>query len=217
MVTTKKVYEKKVLNFGTQKSCGKKCPWNKKSLEIKSYHFRTLFFRTFFLVSVQCMGTKDVYYHAKKRAIDIKTPLVIFNMQKKVLFIKNVSDLTSFSQDYGLFFLQDFNFCDLISWDVFYFREKSSKNLKLRTLFPVTFCPRTLDNWDFFTKSYFFQVFFQKLFFRWLSLINSTKMHWNVNLREIKKQQNNFISAAEKPVIASFEHKINCEIRSGLW
>ena len=52
------------------------------------------------------MGTKDVYYHAKKRAIDIKTPLVIFNMQKKVLFIKNVSDLTSFSQDYGLFFFR---------------------------------------------------------------------------------------------------------------
>ena len=44
-------------------------------------------------------GTKDVYNHAKKGAIDIETPLDIFNMQmlRKKSFYKNVSDLTSFS------------------------------------------------------------------------------------------------------------------------
>ena len=28
----------------------------------------------------------------------------------------------------------------------YYFREKSPRNLKLRTLFPMTFCPRTSQN-----------------------------------------------------------------------
>ena len=44
-VSVKKVFGNKVLNFGT-KSCGKS-PWNKNSLEIKSYHFETLFSITF--------------------------------------------------------------------------------------------------------------------------------------------------------------------------
>ena len=39
-------------------------------------------------------------------------------------------------------------------------RKKSPKNLKLRTPFPVTCCPRTSENWDFFTKV-LFPVFFQ--------------------------------------------------------
>ena len=41
--------------------------------------------------SRKCMGTKDVYNHAKKGEIDKETLLAIFNMQilrKKVLFIK---------------------------------------------------------------------------------------------------------------------------------
>ena len=40
----KKVFGNKVLNFGT-----KKVLWNKKPLEIKSYHFETLCSGTFFL------------------------------------------------------------------------------------------------------------------------------------------------------------------------
>ena len=57
------------------------------------------------------MVTKDVYNHAKQDA----------DALKKSSFYENVSDLTSFSQDLRFFFFgyifQDFNSCDLISWD----------------------------------------------------------------------------------------------------
>jgi len=71
------------------------------------------------------MGTKDVYNHGKDRGLILKIPRAIYNMQmhrRKGLFTKKVSDL--FSQDLELFpwffflqiyFLQDFNSCDLIS------------------------------------------------------------------------------------------------------
>ena len=90
-VSVKKVFGNKVLNFGT-KSCGKS-PWNKNSLEIKSYQFETLFSTNFILLPVwfyaktspenksyfsrKCMGTKDVYNNAKKGQLILKTPLAI--------------------------------------------------------------------------------------------------------------------------------------------
>ena len=43
----KKSFRRKVLKFHTKKSCGKS-PFFKKSPEIKSYQFETLFSRTFF-------------------------------------------------------------------------------------------------------------------------------------------------------------------------
>ena len=57
-------------------------------------------------------GTKDVYNHAKNGAIDIETPLDIFNMQmlRKKSFYE-----TAKTWD---FFLQDFNSGDLISCDL---------------------------------------------------------------------------------------------------
>ena len=39
--------------------------------------------------------------------------------------------------------------------------KKSQRNLKLRFLFPMTYCSWTLENWDFFIKVF---NFFQKLF-----------------------------------------------------
>ena len=75
------------------------------------------------------MGTKDVYNHAKKGAIDIKknTHMAIFKVQmhKKSLFYENVLDLTSFSQDIGLYFL-----CFFFFGYIFF-----------RTLFPVILFP----------------------------------------------------------------------------
>ena len=41
---------------------------------------------------------------------------------------------------------------------MFTIKEKSRRNLK--TLFPVTFCPRTSENLDFFTKVFIFRFVF---------------------------------------------------------
>ena len=40
--------------------------------------------------------------------------------------------------------------------------KKSPRNLKLRTFFPVTFCPRTSENWDYIYQSFYFQVYFSR-------------------------------------------------------
>ena len=66
----KKSLRKKILNFGTNEVLRKISPCNK-----KSYHFETLFSRTFFIqkrprkksyYSRKCMGTVDVYNHTKR-------------------------------------------------------------------------------------------------------------------------------------------------------
>ena len=75
------------------------------------------------------MGTKDVYNHAKKGQLIFKKTMAIFKIQMhKKSFFENVFDLTSFSQDLGLFFL-DFFFFGYIFF---------------RTLFPVILLPDTL-------------------------------------------------------------------------
>ena len=58
------------------------------------------------------MGTKDIYNHGKKGAIDIKTPMAIFKIQmhRKKKCYEKVLELTSFSQDLGLLFLGFFFF-----------------------------------------------------------------------------------------------------------
>ena len=113
-----------------KKSC------EKKSFEIKSYHFETLFPRTFlwlqydfiqkrprkkFYFSRKCMGTKDVNNHAKKGAIDT---LDIFDMQmfrKKSFLQKRLGLNLIFTMTYKpnqVFFSSKlYNSCDLISWD----------------------------------------------------------------------------------------------------
>ena len=108
----------------------------------------------------KCMGTKDVYKHGKKELI-LKTPLAILNMQmhrRKVLFMKTSKNWSHFPN----FFIQDFNLCDFISWDLIdsphFILGKSPRNLNLRTLFPVT-----SGNWDFLSK-FLFPGIFQKLF-----------------------------------------------------
>ena len=59
----------------------------------------------------KCMGTKDVYNHAKKEEIVNKNTHCYINNTDayKNLFKINVLDFTSFSQDSGLFFLVFFS------------------------------------------------------------------------------------------------------------
>ena len=97
-----------------------KSPCYKKSLEIKSYHFVTLFFMTFlsqkrprkkspFIVE-NAWWTKDVYNHAKKGAIDIKKhPRPYSKYRCKSLFLWNRLRLNLiYSQDFflGFFFFK---------------------------------------------------------------------------------------------------------------
>ena len=100
--------------FWHLKSPVEKSPWNKKSIEIKSYHFETIFSRTFFLAPVWFLykkvpGKKShftvknawkqrMFTTMEKNDFILKTPVSIFIMQmhrRKVLFIKNDLDLTS--------------------------------------------------------------------------------------------------------------------------
>ena len=103
------------------KSCGnyvlwKLSPWNKKFLEIKSYHLDTLFSRTFFRFqydflkwvsgkksscSGKCMGTKDVYNHGQR---NLKHSW-LYSTQSP--FYENFLDLTLFSL--GTFFFRTLN------------------------------------------------------------------------------------------------------------
>ena len=47
---------------------------------------------------------------------------------------------------------------------------KISQKLKLRTLFLVTFCPRTSENWDFLIKVFIYRFFICRNFFRSVSM-----------------------------------------------
>ena len=86
--------------------------------------------------------------------------------ENKGCLYENIQELTSYSKDLGLFFFR--TLIPVIIFPETLFSEKSPRKLKLRTLFPKTFCPRTSENWDFFNQSFFFQ----KQFF--LSYIDST-------------------------------------------
>ena len=77
-----------------------------------------------------------------------------------------------------IYFLQDFNSFDLISWDFVGSHHivlgKKSQESKLKTLFSVTFCPRISENSDFFTKvfisRFFSRNFFSCDFFTWIHI-----------------------------------------------
>ena len=51
--------------------------------------------------------------------------------------------------------------------------KKSPRNPKHRTLFPLTFFSKDLIKFGLFFQSFYFQVFFQKLFFPGLSNVDS--------------------------------------------
>ena len=124
---------------------------------------------------------ESMFTTMQKRSLIFKTHLAIFNMQmqkKKSPFYENVLDLTLFSQDLELFFLvfflrtyflQDFNSCDLyflrLYWQSLILGEKNSQESKTQNFFPVTFCPRTSENWDFLPKFLFPGFFPQKSYF----------------------------------------------------
>ena len=78
------------------------------------------------------------------------------DIQKKSPFYENVLDLTSLSQYLGLFswffFIPVILFPEKL-WAVPVLSKVSPGNLKLRTFFPVTFCPRTFSC-DFLTKTF---------------------------------------------------------------
>ena len=104
-----------------------KSPFIKKSPEIKSYQFETFFSRTFFLV--------PVWFYTKTSPE--RSPILVDNTWEQRMFttmtkkgqlilkcrsIENVLDLTSCSQNSGLFswffFLRIYFLQDFISWDL---------------------------------------------------------------------------------------------------
>ena len=153
----------------------------------KSYHFENLFSVTCFLQkrpkksplfveNAWEQRIQNVYNNAKKKRsqLILKTPLAIFKIQmhrKKQFFYGNVLDLTLFSQDFFfgyIFFRTLFPvilFPDtLLASPILFLGKKSPRNQKLRTLFPVTFCPRTSEDWDFLAK-FLFPGYFSETFF----------------------------------------------------
>ena len=92
---------------------------------------------------------------------------------KKFLFIKTSKAWPHFHKTKD-FFLQKFNSCDLLRlcWQPpYYFREKVSGNLKLRTIFPMTFCSIGLQKiGTFFTKAFISRNFLPVTFLQKLSL-----------------------------------------------
>ena len=117
----------------------------KNSPEIKSYQFETLFSRTFFLA--------PVWFYTKKSSE--KSPLTSENALFKIFFS---SDLFSS----GLLFLRSY-FLRLYWQPPYYFMKK----------FPVIQNTGLYFQWPFFQGlekdfflSFYFQVFFQKLFSR---------------------------------------------------
>ena len=80
----------------------------------------------------------------------LKTLLTTFMIQcrfreGKVLFIKTSQTWLLFL----IFFLRTFSL-RLYRQPPYSFEKKRPRKLKLGTLFPVTFCHRTSENWDFF-------------------------------------------------------------------
>ena len=100
----------------------------------------------------KCIWTEDVYNHRKKRGWILKTSF----LYSKYRWIEEKSFLWK---------RPDFKSCNFISWDFIgsphIILEKSPRNLKLRTLFPVTFCQK-IGN---FLPKVFFPGFFPYTFF----------------------------------------------------
>ena len=150
-------------------------PWNKKSLEIKSYHFQTFFLGLFFWLQydfkkstwkkspflVENAWEQRMFTTMEKQGLDIKNAPGYIHLQvlrRKVLF------MTGPHAPKTKAFFQDFNSCNVISWDFIgsshiILGGKNHRNLKLRKFFPVTFFPRNSENWDFFTKVFISRFF----------------------------------------------------------
>ena len=173
-----------------------KSPFIKKSSEIKSYLDSRLCFLGLFSDSMPVwfytktslgkksydirkrMGTKDVYTNAKEGQLILKnTRMAIFKVQmrKKVFFMKIFLDLTSFSQDLGLFlgffflriyYHQDFISCDLISWNFIdsphNILGKKSRESKTQDFQWHFF--QGLEKIRTFFRSFYFQVFISRFF-----------------------------------------------------
>ena len=107
-------------------------------------------------------GNKECLRPLKKMDLILKTPLDKYNkkMLRKKSFIKKGLRLGLIFTRIRTFFSSGPYFLRLYWRPQYYFRKKSPKNLKLRTLFPVTFCPRTSENWDFLTNVFIFRNFF---------------------------------------------------------
>ena len=124
---------------------------------------------------------KGFLQSCKKGVLNIKnTRFAIFKVQiHKKSFYENYLDLTSLSQDLGLFFRIYF-LLDFIYWQPsYYFMKKLPWNPKHRTLYPVTFFPRTWENSDFFPK-FLFPDFFRETFFLGTFLHRFFETNWNI-------------------------------------
>ena len=112
--------------------------------------------------------TKDVYNHAKKGQLILKTPGWLYSKYRCVnkSFTWKRSRLDLILQDLGLFFLvfflriyfpQDFLSCDLISWDFIdsphTILGKTSQESKTQDF--ISSFPRNLENADIFPKFLF--------------------------------------------------------------
>ena len=118
------------------------------------------------LYSLKCMGTKDVNNHGNK-GLTSKTPLAILNMQmqRKKSFLWKRLRIDFIFPRLRTFFVRDLNSCDIIFRD--YIGSPhiilGKKSQEVKTLLPVSFCPRTSENWYFITKvfiSRFFSIYF---------------------------------------------------------
>ena len=139
-----------------------KSPFIKKSPEIKAYQYETLFSRTFFLDSV--------WFYTKKPSEkkSSKWKCMIHNGKKSFFLGFSFPGFIFFRT----FLLRSY-FLRLYSQPPYYFRKKSPRNPKHRTLFPLTCFPRTWENSDFFQRFLFPGFFFQKLFIPGLSYLDS--------------------------------------------
>ena len=148
-----------------------KSPFIKKSPQIKSYQFETLFSRTFFLA--------PVWFYTKKSSG--KSPLTSENAWFTILGF-------SFPR---IYFLQDL-FIGILFPETLLpigsphtiLGKKSPRNPKHRTLFPLTFFSKDLIKFGLFFQSFYFQVFFRNFF-------PGTFLRWFRRSRTIFKQSLN--------------------------
>ena len=169
-----------------------KSPWNKKSLEIKSYHFETLFSWTF--LWFQYYTKKSSYsgnaweqrlFTTIKRGLILKSPMAMLKIQmhrRKVLFMKTFQTWPHFSEalilvffSHRIYFLRDFNSCDIISWD--FILEKKSQESKTQDFISTDFLSYDFRKLRLFTKVFISRFFSQKLLFLWLSYIDSSPIY----------------------------------------
>ena len=146
-----KKFWKQSPKFFTIKSSVEKSLWIKKSLLFWDFFPGLFFWCQYDFIQkspliVENAWEQRMFSTMGKKGLILKTLIATFNMQmhhgRKVLFYENFSD-----------FLWSY-FLALYWQSPYYFREKSPRNLKLWSLFPVTFCSRTTENWGFYQSCY---------------------------------------------------------------